>query len=221
MIQSAGGIILCGGQSRRMGISKADLPFGPRSMLAHMLDLVRSIPMIGPIAVVAAAQQALPPLPDDILVGRDREPGRGPLEGLVVGLQSLMDQAEVALVVSCDVPLLRPAVAARILEAADNHDAVVPVQEGQPHPLLAAYRTRLWADADQLLMAEKRRLSALLDSIATCYMDSSELRDVDDDLRSFLNVNDPEQYQHAIRLAGVKLSGDAALQRILEKEGQV
>ncbi|MGZ6054814.1 MAG: molybdenum cofactor guanylyltransferase, partial [Isosphaeraceae bacterium] len=55
-----GAVILCGGESRRMGQPKAWLPFGPERMLQRVVRLVSTV--TGPIVVVAAPGQELPSL---------------------------------------------------------------------------------------------------------------------------------------------------------------
>src|SRR5262245_42075162 len=102
-----GGIILCGGQSKRMGQPKAWLPFGGESMLARVVRLVSEI--VHPVVVVAASDQVLPPLPSDIQIVRDEEKERGPLQGLAAGLTALQGLVEAAYLSSCDVPFLKPA----------------------------------------------------------------------------------------------------------------
>src|SRR2546430_3416835 len=101
------GIVLAGGQSTRMGRPKATLPFGPELMLQRVVRLLGSV--VRPIVVVAAPGQALPPLADDVLIARDERESRGPLEGLLAGLSTIMGHAEAAYATSCDVPLLAPA----------------------------------------------------------------------------------------------------------------
>ncbi len=49
---SAGGIVLCGGQSKRMGRPKAWLPFGGETMLERVVRLLSEV--VHPIVVVAA-----------------------------------------------------------------------------------------------------------------------------------------------------------------------
>jgi molybdopterin-guanine dinucleotide biosynthesis protein A len=81
---NAGGIVLCGGKSSRMGTSKALLPFGSETMLQRVVRLLGEV--VAPIVVVAAVDQALPALPQGTIVTRDEHEGRGPLEGLRAGL---------------------------------------------------------------------------------------------------------------------------------------
>src|SRR5271163_2377121 len=100
-----GGIILCGGQSKRMGKPKAWLPIGGEIMLPRVVRLLREA--VTPVVVVAAPEQDLPPLPGEVIIVRDEEKGRGPLQGLAAGLAALQDLAEAAYATSCDVPFLQ------------------------------------------------------------------------------------------------------------------
>src|SRR6476620_11737545 len=103
---TAGGIVLCGGLSTRMGSSKALLPFGSETMLQRVVRLLGTV--VSPLVVVAAPEQALPDLPAAVTITRDENPGRGPLEGLRAGLKALPTGIDIAYVTSCDVPLLVP-----------------------------------------------------------------------------------------------------------------
>src|SRR5262245_47236967 len=95
------GIVLCGGQSRRMGQPKAWLPFGGDVMLPRVVRVLRSA--VEPDVVVAAPDQDLPPLTIQVEVVRDEEKGRGPLQGLAAGFRALRGRAEAAYASSCDV----------------------------------------------------------------------------------------------------------------------
>src|SRR5262245_16438496 len=106
------GIVLCGGQSSRMGRPKAWLPFGGEPMLVRVLRVLGQC--CSPLVAVAAPGQDLPPLPEGVQVARDPERGRGPLQGLAAGLEALAGQAEAAYVSSCDVPFLSAAFVERM-----------------------------------------------------------------------------------------------------------
>src|SRR5215475_5887673 len=97
-----GGVVLCGGQSRRMGRPKAWLPFGGELMLPRVVRLLGEA--VAPLVVVAAPGQDVPPLPTDVEIVRDPERGRGPLLGLAAGLAALRGRADVAYLSSCDAP---------------------------------------------------------------------------------------------------------------------
>src|SRR5215203_5881674 len=115
-----GAVILCGGQSSRMGQPKAWLPFGPERMLQRVVRLVGEA--ASPIVVVAAPGQQHPPLPGSVTVVRDPISGRGPLQGLAAGLSALPESVELAYASATDVPFLRPAWIARLRDLIGDHD---------------------------------------------------------------------------------------------------
>ena len=61
-----GGIVLCGGHSKRMGQSKAWLPFGKERMLQRVVRILGAV--VQPVIVVAAPNQDLPGLSTTVSV---------------------------------------------------------------------------------------------------------------------------------------------------------
>ena len=196
-----GGVVLCGGQSRRMGRSKAMLPFGDEVMLTRTLRIVGQA--VGPIVVVAAPDQPLPPLPPEVTLARDQVEGQGPLQGISAGLHALSDHADAAYVSSCDVPFMNAAFIQCVLTALGDHDAAVAVAQGRHHPLAAVYRTSLSAQVDALLAAGQRRPFFLFEKIDCVEIDEATLRQADPQLQSLRNINTPEDYETALRDAGL------------------
>src|SRR5262249_42939138 len=131
-VKNVGGVVLCGGQSKRMGKPKAWLPFGGGLMLPRVVRLLGEA--VQPLVLVAALGQLLPPLPADITVVRDDQEGRGPLQGLAAGLKALEGKAEAAYLSSCDVPFLRPTFVRRLVELLGDHAICVPQVDGYHHP---------------------------------------------------------------------------------------
>src|SRR5437870_5297900 len=152
---TVGGIVLCGGQSSRMGRPKAWLPFGGELMLPRVVRLMGEV--VSPIVVVAALAQDLPPLPPDVEIVRDPVPARGPLQGLAAGLAALRGRADAAYLSSCDVPLLRPAFVRRLIDLLGDHAICVPDAGGYLHPLAAVYRMAVAAVAERLLAGNRPR----------------------------------------------------------------
>jgi molybdopterin-guanine dinucleotide biosynthesis protein A len=186
------GILLAGGESRRMGQDKAWLLLAGEPMLLHTLRALRAA--CAPVVVVGGPGQQLPTLPDGVLLARDERPGRGPLEGLAAGLARLTGaDAEIAFLAACDQPLLRPALVQLLVEALGSADAAVPREGDHYHPLTAAYRIATAGPmARQLLGEGHQRPRLLLDRLRTVEVPVQELRAVDPDLLSLHNCNTPE-----------------------------
>jgi len=193
----AGGIVLCGGKSTRMGTPKALLPFGPETMLQRVVRLLGSV--VSPIVVVAAAGQPLPALPAGVILARDEREARGPLEGLRAGLKALPERIEVAYVTSCDVPLLEPGFVRRMTELLGDHDVAVMEIDGFTHPLSAVYRRRTLPHVEGLLAEDRLRPLYLFDAVRTRRVQPSEMREVDPDLRTLRNLNTHDDYLAALR----------------------
>jgi molybdopterin-guanine dinucleotide biosynthesis protein A len=197
---NVGGIVLCGGQSRRMGRPKAWLPFAGEIMLPRVVRLLGEV--VTPIVVVAAPEQDVPPLPAGVAVVRDEEKGRGPLQGLAAGLEALRGRVDAAYLSSCDVPFLRPAFVRRLIELLGDHAICVPRVGEHHHPLAAVYRISV-ADAVARLLAEDRlRPFFLFEAVPTRVIGPDELVDADPALQTLRNLNTPEEYQAALREIG-------------------
>jgi molybdopterin-guanine dinucleotide biosynthesis protein A len=199
VIPGVGGIVLCGGQSKRMHRPKAWLPFWGELMLPRVVRLLSEA--VGPVVVVAAPGQDVPPLPPAVAVVRDEEKERGPLQGLAAGLEALRGKGEAAYLSGCDVPFLRPAFVRRLVELLGGHHICVPRVGEYHHPLAAIYRLQV-LDAVRRLLAEGRlRASDLVEAVPTRVVGAEELADVDPAFLSLRNLNTPEEYEAALRQA--------------------
>ena len=196
----AAGIVLCGGRSTRMGVPKATLPFGPETMLQRVVRLLGTV--VDTIVVVAARDQTVPGLPNDVIVTRDEREQRGPLEGLRAGLKALPDSVEFAYVTSCDVPLLVPGFVTRMIELLSDHEIAVIEVDGFPHPLSAVYRRATLPRVESLLAEDKLRPVFLFDSVRTRRVLPAEMVSVDPELRTLRNLNTREDYLEALSEAG-------------------
>lgn len=199
-------VVLCGGESRRMGLPKATLPFGPETMLARIVRTVRQ--SVSAVAVVAAPRQGLPPLPAGVIVARDRRGGRGPLEGLAAGLRAVGEQADAVYATSCDVPLLQIAFVDQLFALLGDHQIVVPKDGRFHHPLAAVYRTSVLPRVEQLLDEDRLRPVFLFESVATLRVPIKQLRNVDPALSSLRNLNEPRDYLRALSDAGLDADPD-------------
>ncbi len=198
---TAAGIVLCGGKSTRMGVPKATLPFGPETMLQRVVRLLGTV--VSPILVVAARDQTLPELPEDVIIARDEREAKGPLEGLRAGLSALPASIEAAYVTSCDVPLLVPGFVERMLELQAGHDIAVMEIDGFPHPLSAVYRRDNLPRIESLLQQDRLRPVFLFDAVRTRRVRPEEMLAVDPELRTLRNLNTREDYQNALAEAGL------------------
>ena len=199
--RAVGGVVLCGGKSTRMGSSKALLPFGPETMLQRVVRLLSEV--VSPIVVVAAIDQDLPQLPSGIIVTRDENEGRGPLEGLRAGLKALPTTVDAAYVTSCDVPLLETGFVRQMIDLANDYDIAVMEIDGFTHPLSAVYRRATLPSVEDLLANNRLRPVFLFDAAKTRRVKPEEMTS-DPGLRTLRNLNTREDYERALTEAGIK-----------------
>lgn len=195
---AVGGIVLCGGKSRRMGRDKASLPFGGESLLGRVVR--RLTPVAEPVVVVSAAGQPLPALPPDVSIVHDETADRGPLQGLLTGLRA-MSGRDAAFLTACDAPFLHPEFVRRMAELLGDHAACVVEADGFRHPLAAVYRTAVIPVIERLLAADRRKLGGLFDVIDTRFVTRVDVGAADAGLWSLRNLNTLAEYEAALALA--------------------
>lgn len=188
---SLAGVILAGGESRRMGRDKATLPYpgsGPGSssgttMVEHILGVVSQ--RCAPVFVVAATGQPLPKMQAQII--RDEIQGLGPLPATGLGLRAAAQAgATLAFVCAVDMPLLATELIDNLVQlAVETNAEVVSPWDGRSHFLAAVYRTDLAERIDALVATGERRMSALIDA-----SDAQQI--VLPDSRLVTNVNSDE-----------------------------
>ncbi|MEA2681340.1 MAG: molybdenum cofactor guanylyltransferase [Candidatus Binataceae bacterium] len=197
-------VILAGGRSSRMGLPKAVLPFGASTILERLIETLAGA--FTEIIVVAAPLSDEPfsidrtlETRDGVIVERDDTAFEGPVGALRRGLARAC--GEVVFACSCDLPLLRRELATAICTMAEGHEAAMPSVAGMLQPLCAAYRRDSAMTALAAMEAAgERRLTTVADRIEVRAIEEAELRVIDPDLRSLLNVNTFEDYVRALRL---------------------
>jgi molybdopterin-guanine dinucleotide biosynthesis protein A len=197
-------IVLAGGRSKRMGRAKATLEWHGSTLLRRAVGIVgRAVD--GPVIVVRAAGQELPPLPHDVEVITDARDGRGPLQGIASGLERLGDRAQVIFVTGVDTPRLHPAFVRHVLTSLREHDDIaLPHAAGFAQPLAAAYRTAtVGPRLDDELAHDRLGSATLLARLRVRTLDEAalladpELAALDPALDSLTNLNEPAEYDAA------------------------
>lgn len=192
-----GAIVLCGGQSKRMGQPKAWLPFGRELLLQRVVHRLSTI--ADPLVVVRAPGQTLPELPAQTRVIEDAVEHRGPLQGIAHGLAALQGAVDAAFVSSTDAPFVDPALVTRLCELhRPAHDLVVPHAAGRHHPLAALYTLNILPEIERMLAANQLRLMDVLGRVRTLVVREEELVKLDPRLRFLMNINTPEDYRAAL-----------------------
>jgi molybdopterin-guanine dinucleotide biosynthesis protein A len=191
--EGAAAIVLAGGRSSRMGQPKALLPFSGETLIARVVRTLKA--SFGEIVVVAAADQELPDLP--VTLVRDQTPYQGPVGGMCYGLRVV--SGDPCFITSCDAPFLNLQIIETILAALENVDVAVPMWQGRLQPLHAIYRKRVQTVLEKQFAEGQLRPTDLYGKVATRIIAEEELRKLDPEGLSFLNLNTPRDYQTALK----------------------
>jgi len=189
MIEDCTALVLAGGDSRRMGQDKAALVLDGKSLLEHVTATMQQV---FPKVIVSVRQVrdgvALPQVCDEVAAS-------GPLAGLVAGL-ALADTPWV-FAVACDMPFITAAVVKGLAVMRGQHQAVVPMIDGHPQPLAAFYATSTLDTMRANLASGDKSLRGMLQKLDVRYVNEVELRACDPQLRSFFDLDTPQDYQAA------------------------
>ena len=196
------GLLLAGGQSRRMGGGDKCLRMlGGETILARIIGRVR--PQVRRLVLNANGDPArfagyeLPVVADSV------EGFAGPLAGVLAGLDWAAAQApDCPWVASAptDAPFLPPDLVARLLAATDAADMACAASGGQAHPVVGLWPVRLRDELRRALMVEGIHKVDVWTGRYRLATVEFPIAGVD----PFFNTNRPEDLAEAERLLSVQ-----------------
>jgi molybdopterin-guanine dinucleotide biosynthesis protein A len=130
------GVLLAGGDGRRIGGEKAWVEIGGRTIAERALEPLRAV--VDTVVVSCRIGTKLPPLPgvDEAWVQRDDS--GGPAAGIASALSEARGRSILALAIS--LPLMSEEVLRALLAVkADGRSAVIPVLDGRLEPLVGRW----------------------------------------------------------------------------------
>ncbi len=181
--------VLAGGASRRMGLSKAALPYGGTTLLAHQTG--RLFGLFEEVFVVCKEPPSFDVGPARVI--HDRASRQAPIHGLVRALEEVSDRV---FVLAVDLPALAPrvirAIAERGLET--PAPALVPESGGILQPLAAVWRREVIPAAERRVAAGELSLHGLAVAEGAEILREDDWRPFDPSGNSFLNMNTLAEY---------------------------
>ncbi len=185
------GIVLSGGENRRMGVDKAFLEIGGMPMIEHILRAFKGI--FHKVIIVTNAPQLYATY--DVTVVTDALDKRGPLTGIYTGLLNTRD--EYNFVAACDMPFLNIGLISYMMGLAAGHDIVVPRIGGLPEPLHAVYYRGLLPIIEYRVRNDIGQIQGIFSGARVRYVTEEEIDRYDGGRRSFMNLNTPREYKEA------------------------
>jgi molybdopterin-guanine dinucleotide biosynthesis protein A len=180
------GLILAGGQGRRMGgVDKGLQALRGRPLVAWVLERLK--PQVTEVIINANQHQAEYAQLGCRVVGDEIGGFAGPLAGLQAGLKANVHPFLVT--VPCDSPFLPSDLVARLHAAlvANHADLAVAKTGDQPHPVFALVRESLAGHLQQFLAGGGRKIDAWYASLKVVEVA------FDDEADAFSNINTPAE----------------------------
>ncbi len=184
-------IILAGGKSTRINTNKPMAQIGNKKMIEHVLENVSGI--VDEVLVVAGdigQREKISTVICGARLTHDSVLGYGPVAGILAGLQCA--QGDYAMVVACDMPFVNPDVVDFLFSLAEGYDAVVPIwSDGNIEPLHAIYKRKSTIEAcEGAIQKNDRRIISPLKALSRVrYVSIEKIKEIDPELRTFINVN--------------------------------
>ena len=194
LIQGITGIILSGGKSSRYGMNKALASFKGTTIIERVVSVMNSVFHKTILITNDPKEYAylnLPVYPDIIK-------GIGPVGGIFTGLESMTDP--IGFVVACDMPFLNPDLIRYMISRKSGYDAVVPKVGWKIESLHALYHRDCLPAVRENIMAGVYQAIQFHAKVRTLYIHEIEIRQYDPELRSFYNINRPQELQEAREL---------------------
>ncbi len=188
MLSHISGAILCGGLNTRMnGQAKCNIRLGRRTFLQRLAKTLGSV--CAEVSIIARHVEDHYSL--SLPVHSDIFSLRCSLTGLHTALSYSLHHH--VFITACDTPLLVPGLIRLLMDkASPGDDVVVPVLNGYFEPLCALYSRNCLPVATKLLQNGQPKISAIYSQVRVCTVPEDEIRTVDPNLDSFINVNTPE-----------------------------
>ena len=207
------GVILAGGQSRRMGQNKAFLQLGDDPLIVHVIRRLRLVTDDLLLITNNHTEYAHLGLPmhSDIL------PDAGALGGIYTGLMHASQEA--ILCVGCDSPFLQPKLLSYLVSILGESDAVMPYTDSRRQTplcrnhnnnqitlqtLCAVYSKKCLPIIEAMLQESELRVHALQERAHIQRVSPEVWQAFDPDGTSFFNINTPEDFERSKELTSSK-----------------
>ena len=193
-------IILCGGQSRRMGQDKGSMIIQNKPMIKHILSTLNN--HIDEAIIVLNDQTRIDKYnkfinPKEytypITFLEDKIKNKGPLPGIMTGLMEIT--SDYALILPCDSPYVSVEYIKTIFSQIDeNYQAIVPYHNDNnklktSEPLHSIYKKDIIPEIEKLVNEDTLHIKGLIEKIDTKFIliDNKKI-----EKKEFKNLNRPE-----------------------------
>ena len=192
-------VILCGGQSRRMGQNKAFLPVNGRPLIEGQIEALRRV--FERILLVTRAPHEYEHLTKDasatggraVEVVEDAIAGGGAMVGIYSGLLTVRGRA--GFFVACDMPFLNEGLIRFMIGLSVKEDVVIPKSPLGLEPTHAVYSKACLAPMERQMREGDFKIINFFPHVAVRVVSDAEVRQHDPPGLALVNINTQDEYK--------------------------
>ncbi len=186
LLKDCTGVILAGGENRRMPVLKSFLKVNGGKIIEKNLSIFKTL--FKENFIVTNQPEIYVHLQTPLL--GDVYDMRGPMTGVLTSL--LNAPTRWVFVSACDMPYINQDLIRYMADKREGFDTVVPLPRGKTEPLFTFYSNRLILEIEKALCSGKKGLKDFLITKRVKYITTKEIKKTDPKMRSFININTPE-----------------------------
>jgi molybdopterin-guanine dinucleotide biosynthesis protein A len=192
------GAVLSGGENKRIPVLKGFLEVEGRAIIQRSIDVLARV--FGSVVISTNMPERYFSLGVPLIGDIRKE--KGPMTGILSVL--VATRAEAVFVVACDMPfinekLIRYMVGKHRTACSERGggicDAVIPEFRSYKEPLFGIYTGSAVQRMESLIRDGRRKLTDVLAHLRVTYIAEQEVRAVDPEGESFVNINTMEDYE--------------------------
>jgi len=192
----ATGIILAGGESRRMPGDKAFMEVAGRRVIDIQLEVIDGL--FKEILIVGNAERMehlSVYAKDGVRVVEEPVKGKGPLGGILSGLR--LSDSDENFILACDMPFIKREAVAFVMDGLAGYQVSVPRTPKGLEPLHAAYRGDCVDAIERQADSGNLKVTDFYREVSVHYLPWEALRRFDSTGRLLHNINSPEDMESA------------------------
>jgi molybdopterin-guanine dinucleotide biosynthesis protein A len=192
-------VILAGGRGKRMGYTeKSMMVINGQPLITYV---IKSLENVVDEIIISVRDKTQSELLEPILPGYkyayDEFENTGPLAGILSGLTRCRN--ELCFIAACDMPFINEDIVKMLFRMSESHDAaILRWEDGFLEPLHAVYRCEtMIRETRKAIESGESIILAPIFRMNVNYIDIETIRKIDPNLRTFININTPEDMERS------------------------
>jgi molybdopterin-guanine dinucleotide biosynthesis protein A len=181
------GIILCGGNSIRMGENKAFIKIAGIPIINRIHDLFNEL--FQEVIIVTNQKEFFTNFGSKICL--DLIPNKGALGGLYTGI--FFSTFPYSFCVACDMPFIKGTLIQFLIKNIQDQDVIVPRTKDGLQPLHAIYSKNCLDPIKKIIKKGKFKIIDFYNVVKVKIVEENDFASLDPLRESFINVNTPEE----------------------------